>query len=109
VTVTVQHRAAGAADVVAMFLKAGRHAKFIGEEVLAEPMGVAAASPFLSGGVCLRPSGACSSNDGNGKTKNANHDRFLTKSGDFAPMPANIQPNGATLRLAINSVLPCRL
>jgi hypothetical protein len=55
--VTVQNSPASAADLLAMLLEAGCYAKFVGEEVLAKPMGVTAAGTFLGRGMCLRPSG----------------------------------------------------
>ena len=43
----LQDRAAGVADVIAVLLQAGRHLEFIGQDVLAKAMRVAAAGSFL--------------------------------------------------------------
>jgi hypothetical protein len=43
----LQDRAASVADVIAMLLQAGCHLEFIGKDVLAKAMCVAAAGPFL--------------------------------------------------------------
>ncbi len=80
---TVENSAASAAELPAMLLETGRHAKFVGEDVLAKPVCVTLAGSLLSGGVRLRRHNARSGNEGNDETKTANHDRFLSKSGEM--------------------------
>jgi hypothetical protein len=99
---------ASTADVVAMFLQAGRDLEFVVEDFLAKPMGVAAAGSFLSGGVRLRPSGAGGSCDDDDEEKCASHDIFPCKSGTKnAPGPPTFRGMGpycdSGLKREINS------
>jgi hypothetical protein len=75
--VAFKHGPAGAAEVLAMPLQAGRHLEFVGKDLLAKPMRVAAAGSFLSGSMRLRPRSAGTSNEGDEKTETPNHDHFL--------------------------------
>jgi hypothetical protein len=74
--VALQDRAARVADVIAVLLQAGCHLEFIGKDVFAKAVRVAAAGSFLGGGVlhtALGP-GRPGADDENGeKTKSVKH------------------------------------
>jgi hypothetical protein len=86
-----EHGPTGAADVLAVLLQAGRDLEFVGQNILAKPMRVAAAGSFLGGAVrhALRPGGAGTSEENDEKAETANHDVFLHESGaKNAPWPS---------------------
>ncbi|MGA8651783.1 MAG: hypothetical protein WB677_14385 [Xanthobacteraceae bacterium] len=93
------------ADAITMFLQAGRHLEFVGQNVLAEPMRIAAAGSFLGSAVrrpALRPSGAGTGKQNNENAETPNHVRFLVNAAQKNRAgPINIQRNRAALRLEV--------
>ena len=75
-----QNRPAAVADAMAVLLQTGRDLEFIGDDVLAQAMRIAATGFFFGWGMreaALRPRGAGTGKQNNNNAESADHVRFL--------------------------------
>jgi hypothetical protein len=102
--VALQYCPAGVADVCTVFLQTGRNLEFVGKDILAKAMRVAATCPFLRRSVrqtALRPGCSTACEQKGEKTKSANHDVLTNDSAEELRATVTIQWNRAVLRLEI--------